>query len=47
MAVLHPAATEALYFVATGHGGHRFAATLAEHERNVELYRAELRAAGH
>ncbi len=42
-AVLNPAATDALYFVATGTGGHRFAATLAEHERNVAAYRAALR----
>lgn len=38
-AVLNPAATDALYFVATGTGGHRFAATLAEHNRNVVEYR--------
>ena len=41
-AVLHPAPTEALYFVATGHGGHTFAATLAEHQHNVAVYRAVL-----
>lgn len=38
-AVLHPAATDALYFVATGHGGHSFAATMAQHEQNVKSYR--------
>ena len=38
-AVLHPTPTQALYFVATGHGGHNFAETLAEHERNVATYR--------
>lgn len=44
-AVMHPAATKALYFVATGDGGHRFAETHAEHERNVRAYRAAQRAA--
>jgi UPF0755 protein len=34
-AVLHPAKTEALYFVADGTGGHVFAATFAEHRANV------------
>ena len=42
-AVLHPASLDALYFVATGHGGHNFAATLKEHEANVAIYRAEIR----
>lgn len=43
-AALHPQATDALYFVATGTGGHRFAATLKEHEANVAAYRATLKA---
>ena len=34
-AVLHPARTEALYFVADGTGGHVFAETLAEQNANV------------
>jgi UPF0755 protein len=38
-AVLNPAPTEDLYFVADGSGGHAFASTLAEHERNVQNWR--------
>jgi UPF0755 protein len=38
-AVLHPHATTALYFVADGSGGHAFADTLAEHNRNVAKWR--------
>ena len=38
-AVLNPAETEYLYFVANGDGGHVFAKTLAEHNRNVEQWR--------
>jgi UPF0755 protein len=34
-AVLHPAQTKALYFVADGTGGHVFAETLAEQQKNV------------
>jgi UPF0755 protein len=38
-AVLHPAQTDALYFVANGKGGHAFARTLKEHNRNVARWR--------
>jgi UPF0755 protein len=38
-AVLNPADTKDLYFVADGSGGHVFAATLAEHEKNVARWR--------
>jgi UPF0755 protein len=38
-AVLNPAETDALFFVADGTGGHAFAATLQEHERNVAKWR--------
>src|SRR5207237_2328281 len=45
-AVLDPAPTPALYFVADGTGGHVFATTLAEHNANVERWRALRRARG-
>lgn len=45
-AVLDPASTKALYFVADGTGGHVFADTLAEHERNVQRWYAIRRARG-
>ena len=38
-AVLNPAETEDLFFVADGTGGHAFAATLRDHERNVAAWR--------
>ena len=38
-AVLHPAESNNLYFVADGSGGHAFAATLDEHNRNVARWR--------
>ena len=38
-AALEPAQTKYLYFVANGSGGHFFARTLAEHNRNVQKYR--------
>lgn len=38
-AVLHPAKSDALYFVADGSGGHVFANSLDEHNRNVANWR--------
>jgi len=38
-AVLHPAVSDDLYFVADGSGGHVFSKTLAEHNRNVARWR--------
>ncbi len=40
-AVLNPAATSYLYFVADGTGGHAFATTLDEHNANVRKWRAQ------
>ena len=39
VAVLNPAGSDDLYFVASGTGGHVFAATMAEHEKNVANWR--------
>jgi peptidoglycan lytic transglycosylase G len=40
-AVLHPDSTKDLYFVADGTGGHAFAATLEEHNKNVAAWRQQ------
>ena len=45
-AVLHPAKTKALYFVADGSGGHVFADTFAEHQANVARWYALRRSRG-
>lgn len=39
-AVLSPAKTDYIYFVANGSGGHAFATTLEEHNANVKKWRA-------
>jgi len=39
-AVLQPLDTKDIYFMADGTGGHAFAETLTEHNRNVQAYRA-------
>jgi UPF0755 protein len=46
VAVLHPAPTKALYFVADGTGGHVFAETLAEQNANVAKWYAIRRQRG-
>lgn len=45
-AVLNPADTDALYYVADGSGGHVFARTLEEHNANAAKWRALRRARG-
>ena len=42
-ATVNPAAGDALYFVATGEGGHAFSATLEEHNRAVRRYQTKKR----
>jgi UPF0755 protein len=44
-AALAPLAGDSLYFVSDAHGGHVFAKTLAEHQRNVARYRKRAAAA--
>jgi UPF0755 protein len=46
IAVLHPAQTRALYFVADGKGGHVFADSYAEHQANVAKWYAIRRSRG-
>ena len=46
LAVLDPADTDAVYMVADGSGGHAFANTLEEHNRNVEKWFALRRERG-
>jgi peptidoglycan lytic transglycosylase G len=40
-AVLHPADADFLYFVSRNDGSHEFAATLEEHNRNVQKYQVQ------
>jgi UPF0755 protein len=42
LAAMHPQRTDFLYFVANNQGGHNFAKTLDEHNRNVAVYRRGL-----
>ena len=45
-AVLNPAATKAIYFVADGTGGHVFADNFADHQKNVQRWYAIRRQRG-
>ena len=43
IAAAHPETSSYYYFVADGRGGHLFGKTLAEHNRNVRIYRNHLK----
>jgi len=43
LAVLKPAQSSFIYFVATGNGGHNFASSLTEHNANIKKYKIALR----
>lgn len=43
MAAAHPVESDYLYFVADGKGGHRFAKSLSEHNRNVKTWVRSIR----
>jgi UPF0755 protein len=42
-AAMHPAQSDYYYFVADANGHHRFARTMAEHDKNVAAYRRAMR----
>lgn len=42
-AAMHPDKSDNIYFVATGNGGHKFSATLQEHNQAVQQYLSVLR----
>ena len=42
-AAMHPAQSDYFYFVADAEGHHRFARTIAEHDKNVAAYRKAMR----
>lgn len=42
-AAMHPDSSDNIYFVATGNGGHKFSAALAEHNKAVQDYLSVIR----